>query len=108
MKNQHHIRHIKMVLLKETGDQSLIWPDAYSLRPNFLKHFGHIQPVMAVVYIRNRCYNQRLKKIRYQAFTNQEHNLQNIHIFGTVCFPYVHAGEKEIGCQRGKGDLCRV
>ena len=50
--------------------------------------------VMAAVYIRNRCYNQRLKKTPYEALTNQKPNLQNMHIFGTICFAYVQEKKK--------------
>jgi transposase InsO family protein len=50
--------------------------------------------VMAAVYIRNRCYNHRLKKTPYEVFTSQKPNLQNMHVFGTVCYTYVQEKKK--------------
>jgi hypothetical protein len=49
---------------------------------------------MAAVYIRNCCYSQRVKKTPYEAFTSQKLNLQNMHIFGTICLAYVQDKKK--------------
>ena len=50
--------------------------------------------VLAVVYIRNRCYNHRLKKTPFEVFTGQKPNLKNMHIFGTTCYMYVEQKKK--------------
>ena len=36
--------------------------------------------VMTAVYIRDRCYNHKIKKTPHEAFTKQKPNLQNMHI----------------------------
>ena len=50
--------------------------------------------VMCAVYIRNRCYNHRLKKTPHETFTGHKPNLQHMHIFGTVCFAYIQEKKK--------------
>ena len=50
--------------------------------------------VMCAVYIRNRCYNDRLKKTSHETFTGHKPNLQHMHIFGTVCFAYIQEKKK--------------
>ena len=44
--------------------------------------------VMTAVYIRNRCYHQRTKQTPYFLLTGRKPNLSNMHVFGTVCYPY--------------------
>ena len=44
--------------------------------------------VMTAVYIRNRCFHQRTKQTPYFLLTGKKPNLSNMHIFGTVCYPY--------------------
>ena len=50
--------------------------------------------VMCAVYIRNRCYNHRLKKTPHETFTGHKPNLQHMHIFGTVGFAYIQEKKK--------------
>ena len=58
--------------------------------------------VMASVYIRNRCFNTRLEKTPYEAFTGQKPNLGNMHVFGTACFAYVQ-DKKKLDARSEKG-----
>ena len=58
--------------------------------------------VMTVVYIRNRCYNHRIKKTPHEAFTKQKPNLQKMHIFGTICYTYVQ-DKKKLDARGEKG-----
>ena len=41
--------------------------------------------LMTSAYIRNRCYNPRIKKTPFKEFTHKP-NIQNLHIFGTICY----------------------
>ena len=50
--------------------------------------------VRASTYIRNRCYNNRLGKTAFEAFTSQKPNVSNMHLFGTVCHAYVQNPKK--------------
>ncbi len=50
--------------------------------------------VMAAAYIRNRCFNVRLGKTPYEAFTGSKPNLSNMHVFGSVCYAYVQNAKK--------------
>jgi transposase InsO family protein len=50
--------------------------------------------VMTSVHIRNRCYNKRLGKTPYEAFTGRKPNVSNMHVFGTVCFSHVQNPKK--------------
>ena len=49
---------------------------------------------MAAAYIRNRCFNVRLGKTPYKAFTRSKPNLSNMHVFGSVCYAYVQNAKK--------------
>ena len=50
--------------------------------------------VLTALYIRNRCYNVRLHKTPYEAFTGVKPSVQNMNIFGTVCYAYVQEKKK--------------
>ncbi|CAB4032811.1 Retrovirus-related Pol poly from transposon TNT 1-94, partial [Paramuricea clavata] len=50
--------------------------------------------VMAVGYIRNRCFNARLGKTPYEAFKGSKLDLSNMHVFGSVCYAYVQNAKK--------------
>ena len=50
--------------------------------------------VMCAVYVRNRCYNHRLKKTPHETFTGHKPNLQHMYIFGTVCFALIQEKKK--------------
>ena len=44
--------------------------------------------VMTAVYIRNRCFHQRTKQTPYFLLTGKKPNISNMHVFGTICYPY--------------------
>ena len=46
------------------------------------------------VYIRNRCYSERLNATPYEVFTGRKPNLNNMHIFGSTCYMYVQDKKK--------------
>ncbi len=46
--------------------------------------------IMASVYIRNRCFQQRTGQTPYFLLTGCKPNLKKMNIFGTVCYGYVH------------------
>ena len=50
--------------------------------------------MLTASYIRNRCYNVRLNKTPYEAFTGVKPSVQNMNIFGTVCYAYVQEKKK--------------
>ena len=50
--------------------------------------------VMSAAYIRNRCYNPRITKTSFEAFTGIRPNVSNMHFFGTQCFAYVDEKKK--------------
>ena len=58
--------------------------------------------VMTAVYIRNCCYNHRIKEAHHEAFTKQKPNVQNMHIFGTICYTYVQ-DKKKLDARGEKG-----
>ncbi|CAB4013210.1 Retrovirus-related Pol poly from transposon TNT 1-94 [Paramuricea clavata] len=58
--------------------------------------------VMASAYIRNRCFNDRLGKTPYEALTGIKPNLNNMHVFGAVCYAYVQ-GSKKLGPRSKEG-----
>ena len=58
--------------------------------------------VMTAAYIRNRCYNPRVDKTAFEAFTNEKPNVKNMHIFGSICCAYVQKKRKlDARCQQG-------
>ena len=58
--------------------------------PKFLWTYA----AMTVVYIRNRCFNNRLNMTPYQALTGKKPDLSKLHIFGNVCYAYVQDKKK--------------
>ena len=58
--------------------------------------------VMAAAYIRNRCYNRRLKQTPYAALTGRKPNLSNMRVFGCECFAYKQQKKKlDSRCNKG-------
>ncbi|CAB3995426.1 Hypothetical predicted protein [Paramuricea clavata] len=49
---------------------------------------------MAAAHIRNCCFNARLGKTPYEAFTGSKPDLSNMHVFGSVCYAYVQNAKK--------------
>lgn len=58
--------------------------------PKFLWSYA----VRASAYIRNRCFNNRLRKTPYEAFTSRKPDVRNLHIFGSRCHAYVQNKQK--------------
>ena len=46
--------------------------------------------VMIAAYTRNRYFNKRLGMTPVEAFTGVCPNLRNMHLFGSICFSYIH------------------
>jgi hypothetical protein len=58
--------------------------------------------IMAAAYIRNRCYNNRLKQTPYFALTGRNPNLANMRVFGSVCYAYEQDKQKlDPLCKKG-------
>jgi hypothetical protein len=58
--------------------------------------------VQAAAFIRNRCYCPRISKTPYELLTGRRPNLQNMHVFGTVCYAYVQNKTKlDARCEKG-------
>ena len=49
---------------------------------------------MTAAHIRNRCYSQSIKSTPYSLITGLKPNIAKLHIFGTICYPYVHNAKK--------------
>ena len=66
--------------------------------PKFLWTYA----IMTATYIRNRCYVKRIKDTPYGLITGVKPNLARLHIFGTICYAYVH-GQKKLDprCRKG-------
>ena len=45
--------------------------------------------VMTAAYIRNRCYNDRLKKTPFEAFVKEKPDVKNMHAFGSIYYAYI-------------------
>lgn len=58
--------------------------------------------LMTATHIRNRCYVQRIKTTPYEMITGIKPNLSKLHIFGTLCYPFI-TGTKKLDprCKRG-------
>lgn len=58
--------------------------------------------VMAAAYIRNRCYNERLKQTPYHALTGGKPNLSNMRTFGSEWYPLIQNTQKlDAKCTKG-------
>ena len=57
---------------------------------------------MAAAYIRNRCFNNRLKQTAYFAITGKKPNLSNIRVCGSECYAYKQNKKKlDPRCTKG-------
>ena len=66
--------------------------------PKFLWTYA----IMTATCIRNRSYVKRIKDTPYGLITGVKPNLAHLHIFGTVCFAYVHGQKKlDLRCRKG-------
>ena len=61
-----------------------------SKMPKFLWTYA----IMAAIYIRNRCYVQRIKNTPYGSITGLKPNVAKLHVFGTICYPYQQNAKK--------------
>ena len=50
--------------------------------------------VMAAVYIRNRCFNQRIEQTPVFKLTGKAPNVSKLHVFGSVCYAYTEIKTK--------------
>ena len=58
--------------------------------------------VMTATYIRNRCFNNRLKQIPHFAITGRKPNLSNMRVFGSECSAYKQNKQKlDPRCTKG-------
>ena len=58
--------------------------------PKFLWPYA----INAAVYIRNRCFVQRINDTPFHLITNKTPDLSKLHIFGSVCYSYLNNGKK--------------
>ena len=58
--------------------------------PKFLWTYA----VKKAAYVRNRCFNNRIKRTPFEAFTGKQPNVSNMHTFGSKCFAYVQEKKK--------------
>ena len=50
--------------------------------------------IMTAAYIRNRCYNPRVGKTPFEAYSAQKPNISGMHVFGSICLAYVQNKKK--------------
>ena len=50
--------------------------------------------INTAVYIRNRCFVQRINSTPFHLITNKTPDLSKLHIFGSVCYSYLNNGKK--------------
>ena len=71
------------------------------LHSNLSKEFWPYA-VMTATYIRNRCFNNRLKQTAYFAITGRKPNLSNMRVFGSECYAYQQNKQKlDPRCTKG-------
>ena len=71
------------------------------LHSNLCKEFWPYA-VMTAAYIRNRCFNNRLKQTAYFAITGKKSNLSNMRVFGSECYAYKQDKKKlDPRCTKG-------
>ena len=93
MRNLPRILHTTMVQWKETGEPFLTWPAVFCYESKLPKKMWPYA-VMTAAYVRNRCYNPRVGKTPFEAFSAQTPNISGMHVFGSVCFAYVQDKKK--------------
>ena len=68
-----------------------------------LPKYMWVYAVMHASYIRNRCYNRRLKDTPYGAITGKRPDLSNLHVFGSICYTYNEGHKKKLDARGRKG-----
>ena len=87
MNSQHHILHIRNGTAERSWRTLIEMSRCLLLEANLPK-FLWTYAMMCSVYIRNRCYNNRLGMTPVEALTGKKPNLSNMHVFGSRCFAY--------------------
>ena len=59
--------------------------------------------VMTASFIRNRCFNQRVKNTPQYMLTGVKPNLNRLHIFGSICYPYIETYKKKLDARAYEG-----
>ena len=59
--------------------------------------------VMAAVYIRNRCFNQRTHETPYYLLTKRRPDVSKLHVFGTICYPYIEEYKNNLDPRSSEG-----
>ena len=58
---------------------------------------------MASAFIRNRCFTQRTKETPFYMLTGIRSGVSKLHIFGTLCYPYIEEYKKKLGARCSEG-----
>ena len=67
--------------------------------PQFLWTYA----IMTATHVRNRCYSKRIKATPYGLLTGFKPDVSKLHIFGTVCYSYVHGNKKKMDARSQAG-----
>ena len=59
--------------------------------------------VMAAAFIRNRCFNQRIKETPQFLMTGVRPDISKLHVFGTICYPYIEQYKKKLDARAYEG-----
>ena len=73
----------------ERGWRKLFKMSRYMLIEYYLSHQFWSYAFLSATYICNRCYNRRLNSTPHETFKRKKTNVENMNIFGTICYAYV-------------------
>ena len=97
----HSIKHEKSAPYSphQNGTAERSWRTLFEMARSLLLESGlpkflWTYAVMAATHIRNRCYSQRIQSTPYGLITGIKPNIARMHIFGTLCYPFVQNAKK--------------
>ena len=59
--------------------------------------------IMASAFIRNRCFTQLTKEKPFYMLTGIRPDVSKLHIFGTLCYPYIEEYKKKLDARCSEG-----
>ena len=91
----------------QNGTAERNWPTLFEmgralLIESGLPKFLWTYAIMTATHIGNRYYVRRINNTPYGLITGAKPNLTKLHIFGTICYAYIHGQKKlEPRCNKG-------
>ena len=107
---QHHIKHefTSPYSTRQNGVAERNWRTLFDMARSLLIESGMPKDLwtyalLTATYIRNRCFNRRFKGTAYGTITGLKPDVSRLHVFGTICYAYIHTHTKKLDARSKRG-----